>query len=118
VSPRGDIVGRIRGVPVRKVTVSKRGKLVTADVTWNQGLIKRKGNRDRFNVRVVVFPTGGGAPIVLTNRSKTKTPPRVQKIRIKLSKNKAKKLRAADDAVLTVSQQHGKTRVSVSIGRM
>jgi hypothetical protein len=110
VSPRGDIVGRIRGVPVRKVTVSKSGRLVTAKVFWNQGLIKRKGNRDRFNVRVVAFPAGDGAPIMLTNRSKTTTPPPVQKIRIKLSKNKAKKLRAASDAVLTVSQQHGKTK--------
>jgi len=104
---RGDIAA---GVPVSQVKVLRNGKKITAKIRWNQGLINRKGNSDRFNVRLVVFPTGDGAPIVLKDRSKTKTPPPVQKIRIKLSKNKAKKLRAADDAVLTVSQQHGKTK--------
>jgi len=104
---RGDIAA---GVPVSQVKVLRNGKKITAKIRWNQGLINGKGNSDRFNVRLVVFPTGDGAPIVLTNWSKTTTPPPVQKIRIKLSKNKAKKLRAADDAVLTVSQQHGKTK--------
>ena len=47
---------------------------------------------------------------MLKNRSKTKTPPRVQQIRINLGKKKAKKLRAAGDAVLTVSQQQGKKK--------
>lgn len=104
---RGAIVSR-RGVPVRNVTVSSNGAAVTATVYWNQQMIARKGNRDRFNVRLAAFGAGGaGNPIVLKNRSKKKRPPAVQKINIKLNKKQAKKLRASGDVVLAVSQQYG-----------
>ena len=108
VTGRGDIVYR-RGVPVRDVSVSGNGAVVSATVFWNQQMIARKGNRDRFNVRLAAFGSAGAASlIVLKNRSTTKRPPAVQKITLKLSKAKAKQLRASSDVVLAVSQQYGR----------
>lgn len=105
---RGAGVSR-RGVPVRDVRLSDDARTVSATVVWNQALIARKGNRDRFNIRLVAFGSAGAAsPIVLTSRSKTKRPPAVEHVRIKLGKAKAKTLRASGDAVLAVSQQHGR----------
>ncbi len=108
VAQRGDIVYR-QGVPVRRVKVSTSGRLVSAKVLWNQKMIARKGHRDRFNVRLVAFGEAGAAsPVVLSSRSTKKRPPAVQKITIKLTKKKAKKLRASGDVVLAVSQQYGR----------
>jgi len=103
---RGDIRGPARGVRVSKARVSKAGTLLTAQVGWNRGLIAAQGRADRFSIRLVAFPARGGAPVVLANRSTSKTPRLVQKVRIVLSKKRAAVLKAADDAVLTVSQQH------------
>ncbi len=108
VTPRGEIVGPVRGVPVSNVKVAKNARLVTAKVAWNQALIARKGNRDRFSVRLVVF--NGTTPVVLMSRSTTVMPAKIQKLRIRLSKSKAARLRAASDSVLTVSQQYAKPK--------
>ncbi len=112
---RGDVVF-VRGVPVRNVTVSKHGRLVSARVLWNQVMLAREGNRDRFNIRLVAFPNGGGAPVVLFNSSKAKTKADVQRVTIKLSKRQARVLRNAADAVLTVSQQYAAPK-SKTFGR-
>ncbi len=104
---RGDVVV-VRGVPVTKVKVAKNGRTVSARVLWNQAMIARKGkgHRDRFNIRLVAFPTGGGTPVVLYRWSKPKPKAKNQQVNIGLSKKRAKVLLAAADAVLSVSQQY------------
>lgn len=108
VEPRADVVVR-QGVPVRNVTVAKRGRLVSARVFWNQAMIARKGHRDRFDVRLVAFGAAGAeSPIVLASRSTRKRPPTIQKVSIKLGKAKASELRGSSDVVLAVSQHYGR----------
>lgn len=104
---RGDIPGQVRGISVTQVTESRNDKHVKATVRWNQALLNRKSGRDRFNVRLVAFPTDANDPVVLINRSKTRTPPPVQTVHIRLGTGEAQTLRSAERAVLTVSQQHG-----------
>ncbi len=103
---RGDVVV-VRGVPVTKVSVSGNGRVVSARVLWNQAMIARKGQRDRFNIRLVAFPAGGGSPVVLSRWSKPKPKAKNQHVNIRLNKKQAKVLLAAGDAVLSVSQQYG-----------
>ncbi len=100
----------VRGVPVTKASVSGNGRVVTARVLWNQAMIARKGQRDRFNIRLVAFPAGGRAPVVLSRWSKPKPKAKNQPVNIKLSKRNAKVLRSSTDAVLSVSQQYGTPR--------
>lgn len=108
VPVRGDVVGQ-RGLKVRDVTVGNSGQLVTARVFWNQRMIARKGHNDRFNIRLLAFPAGAGAvPIVLVHRSKRAVPPKIQNVKMKLSRSQATQLRAAGDAVLSVSHQYGR----------
>ncbi|MDZ7578670.1 MAG: hypothetical protein U0904_10935, partial [Candidatus Nanopelagicales bacterium] len=103
---RGEVAAR-PGVPVRKARVSRNGRRVTANVYWNQEMIKRKGHRDRFNVRLVALGLGAASPVVLKDRSRRAVPPAVEQVTIKLGEEKAKKLRAASSVALTVSQQYG-----------
>ena len=107
VQTRGDVVGR-RGVPVINATVSASGRSVSALVYWNQAMIARPGNRDRFNIRLVSFgAAGASAASVLFSNSTSKRPPAIQRLKITLSKASAKILRRSSDVVLAVSQQYG-----------
>ena len=54
-SVRGDVSAQ-RGIVVRDLKVSSNHRVVSANVRWNPGLIALKGNRDRFNLRLVAFP--------------------------------------------------------------
>ncbi len=106
VTTRGEVVF-VRGVRVRGVMVSKNGRVVSARVLWNQAMIARRGDRDRFSVRLAATPKGSAVPVVLSSRSTRRVPSGVQHVRIHLDKNRAAQLRGAGDAVLTVSQQYG-----------
>lgn len=105
IQPRGDIVD-LRGVPVRNVRVSARDSVIRADILWNQPMLARKGSGDHFNVRLVAFGNGSAKGVALADRSTTVRPPAVQKLKITLGATKAKILRSAASATLSVSQQY------------
>ena len=94
-------------VVVDDVTVSRGGRLVDAEVTWNPRLIARPGARDRFNVRLVAVPSDKREDVaVLAEISDSRVRDRNQDVRLELEPSQARLLRDASDVVLSVSQQY------------
>ncbi len=109
-APQDSVEPRARkksGVKLSKVRVRKNGRLVTASVVWNKRMIARVGRKEAFRVTLTGFPTDPAtAPVVYVKRSARATPPRKQRLRLKISKRNAAHLRAATDVVLSVSQHY------------
>ncbi len=98
--------GRAPFVKVRGVTVSARGSSVSATVAWNKKLIRAAGHRDRLDVHLVARKTNGRWVSLHLSEQAYRGGPTTQTIRIKLNAAKAKILRTASTADLTVTQQH------------
>ncbi|MGA9146995.1 MAG: hypothetical protein WBZ04_05505 [Candidatus Nanopelagicales bacterium] len=102
-SVRGDVSAQ-RGIVVRDLKVSSNRRVVSANVRWNPGLIALKGNRDRFNLRLVAFPDSSTTSVKLAGWTSTTVPNRPQRVRMELSEAQAATLRTATDVVFTASQ--------------
>ncbi len=114
VAPRGDVSGSVtagRGIKVTNVAVSRRGRVVKATVDWHLGLLARPGDGDAHNTRLVAQGQDGKWRTLYTrSRAESGVADGRQVLKIRLSAAKARQLRTATDAVLSVSQQYDHPR--------
>ncbi|MDP3972451.1 MAG: pentapeptide repeat-containing protein [Candidatus Nanopelagicales bacterium] len=104
---------RACSIGVTNVKVSRKRRMVSADVKWARSLIARKGkgHRHRFNVRLVaLYGARDKRTGVLAQVSKKHVSSVKEHVRMRLSKRETRLLRTADDAVLSVSHNYDRPR--------
>lgn len=106
LQPRGDVGGSSR-LTVTNATTRAGGRLVTADVLWNQEMINQPGNKKRFSVRLIAIGPDDSV-LVLNSKVTKRIPTQPQRVRMKLSASKAASLRGASRVALVATQQYGR----------
>jgi len=101
---RGDVGSS--SISIRNPRILENGRLVTANVYWNQGMINQPGAMDRFSIRLVAIGARSKTTL-LHAKATTHAPSAINTVRIRLSKAKAKKLRNVGNVALAATQQYG-----------
>lgn len=91
------------GIRVSRIKLSKSKRLLTAKVTWNKALIKRKGKQDNFRYRLTTIRGSKAGELKRWSRTKVG---KDTKIHVKLSKQQWRTVRKANRVVLSVSQHY------------
>ena len=93
----------VRGIAVRKLSVSADARRVSARVSWDRQLLVAAG-ANRFRLRLVAFAGDGSARQVWSRVRVGAVPAKA--VTARLTPANAKIVRSASETVLAVSQQH------------
>ena len=91
------------GLKVTSLRASKSGRMVTARVSWDRGLIARRAARERFSLRLLVGSTGQRRVVGTVSR---KTPRGTSEtVRLRLSARNARRVKSSSRVIATATQQ-------------
>ncbi len=91
------------GLKVTSLRASKSGRMVTARVSWDRGLIARRAARERFSLRLLVGSTGQRRVVGTVSRKAPRGTS--ETVRLRLSARNARRVKSSSRVIATATQQ-------------